>query len=356
MRRGAEREIHDLGTRVAASGTEVQLLTSTPRGLVQRDRFGAMAVRYIRLPQPAVLARRGLSDVAAFAAIALPLIAATPADLVHAWHYGDGWAAVRARRVRPRPVVLKLTGTVLPERMGHVRIDRRLFREAIEGADEVWCNSPYSRDVMAGFGVEMHVIPAGVDLHRFRPGAGRSDPPTVLCASAPDDPRKRLVDVIDAWPFVLDAVPDARLVLAGGGSAAGRRALIERLPSAAAGSVSVVGDLADDDLVTAYAMASAVVAPGVHEALGLSTIEALACGTPVAGARSGATADLIQPGRTGALFEPVDPADCARAIVETVALAGDPTTVAACRTAAEPFGWDEVVPLVESRWHRLLAR
>ncbi|MGH9275602.1 MAG: hypothetical protein ACRDZU_13225, partial [Acidimicrobiales bacterium] len=35
VRRGAEREIHDLGTRVAASGVDVRLLTSTPSGLVQ---------------------------------------------------------------------------------------------------------------------------------------------------------------------------------------------------------------------------------------------------------------------------------------------------------------------------------
>jgi phosphatidylinositol alpha-mannosyltransferase len=251
-------------------------------------------------------------------------------------------------------VVLKLTGTVEPERMDHIRVDRRLFREAIEGADEVWCNSAYSRDVMAPFGVAMHVVPAGVDLQRFRPGTARSDPPTVLCASAPDDPRKRLVDVVDAWPAVLDAVPGARLVLAGGGSADGRRALADRLPRAAAGSVSVIGDLADDALVHAYASASAVVAPAVHEALGLTTLEALACGTPVAGARSGATAELIEPGRTGALFEPVDVHDCARGIVEAVALAGVQGVSDACRAAAAPFGWESVVPVVMERWEALL--
>lgn len=354
MRRGAEREIHDLGTRVAAGGDRVRLLTSTPSGLTQRDRVGGMDVRYVRLPTSPSLARRGLSDVAAFAGASLPFIAASRADLVHAWHYGDGWAAVQAKRIRrSRPVVLKLTGTVVPERMEHVRLDRRLFQEAIAGADEVWCNSVYARDVMAGFGVAMHVVPAGVDLDRFQPADHRADRPVVLCASAPDDPRKRLTDVLDAWPAVLAEVPDARLVLAGRAVDSTRSALAARLPPALAVTVELAGDLRDDALVTAYGTAAAVVAPALHEALGLSTIEALACGTPVAGARSGATADLVT-ASTGALYEPLDVDGCAGAIVAAIGLSERSTTVAACRSAAEPFGWEHIVPTVLARWRALV--
>lgn len=354
MRRGAEREIHDLGTRVAAGGDRVRLLTSTPRGLTQRDRVGGMDVRYVRLPTSPSLARRGLSDVAAFAGASLPFITASRADLVHAWHYGDGWAAVQAKHVRrSRPVVLKLTGTVVPERMEHVRLDRRLFQEAIAGADEVWCNSAYARDVMAGFGVPMHVVPAGVDLERFHPAERRADGPVVLCASAPDDPRKRLTDVLDAWPAVLAEVPGARLVLAGRAVDSTRAALTARLPSALTGTVELAGDLRDDALVAAYGTAATVVAPALHEALGLSTIEALACGTPVAGARSGATADLVT-ALTGVLYEPLDVDGCAAAIVAAIGLSERSTTAAACRSAAEPFGWEHIVPAVLARWRALV--
>jgi glycosyltransferase involved in cell wall biosynthesis len=350
VRRGAEREIHDLGTRLVAAGTDVRLLTSTPEGLSQRTTFDGLPVRYLRLPRPPALARRGLSDVAAFAALALPYVSASRADLVHAWHYGDGWAAVQAKRVRRgRPVVLKLTGTVLPEQMEHIRVDRRLFREAITGADEVWCNSGYARDAMTGFGVSMEVVPAGVDLDRFVPASARHTRPTVLCASAPDDPRKRLVDVLDAWPAVLDALPDARLVLAGRATAATRAQLLGALEPAVAGSVELVGDLRDDALVEAYGRAAAVVAPALHEALGLSTIEALACGTPVAGARSGATPALLSPA-TGRTYEPGSVDGCAEAIVEAVALSSQPGTAEACRATAVPFGWDVIVPRVQARW------
>lgn len=332
----------------------MRLLTSTPQGLTQRATVDGLPVRYLRLPRPAALARRGLSDVAAFAALALPYVAASRAGLVHAWHYGDGWAAVQAKRVRPaRSVVLKLTGTVLPEQMEHIRIDRRLFREAITGADEVWCNSDYAREAMAGFGVPMQVVPAGVDLRRFQPAAARHDRPTVLCASAPDDPRKRLVDVLDAWPAVLDAVPEARLVLAGRHTAATRTQLLGALAPAVAATVELVGDLQDDALVAAYGQAAAVAAPALHEALGLSTIEALACGTPVAGARSGATPGLLSPG-TGRTYDPGSVEGCAAAIVESISLSSVPGTLEACRAAAVPFGWDAIVPVVRSRWSALL--
>lgn len=332
----------------------MRLFTSTPQGLTQRATFDGLPVRYLRLPRPAALAHRGLSDVAAFAALALPYVVASRADLVHAWHYGDGWAAVQGKRLHPgRPVVLKLTGTVLPEQMEHIRFDRRLFREAITGADEVWCNSDYAREAMAGFGVPMEVVPAGVDLTRFQPASTRHDRPTVLCASAPDDPRKRLVDVLDAWPAVLDAVPEARLVLAGRVTDATRTQLRGALSPALAGSVELVGDLRDDALVAAYGQASAVVAPALHEALGLSTIEALACGTPVAGARSGATPALLSTA-TGRTYEVGSVEGCAAAIVEAISLSAQPGTAAACRAAAVPFGWDTIVPVVQSRWSALL--
>lgn len=337
---------------MVARGHDVRLLTSAPEGLSRADRIDGLRVRYVRLPQPAPLARRGLSDVAAFAAVALPALAAPGPDLVHAWHYGDGWAAVQARRLhRRRPVVLKLTGTVVPERMEHVRVDRKLFREAIAGADEVWCNSRYAQEVMAPFGVPMQVVPAGVDLERFVPGR-RSERPTVLCTSAPDDPRKRIADVVDAWPAVLDAVPEARLVIAGRVSEATRRELLDRLPTSAVGTVELPGDLADGDLAGAYASARAVVAPAVHEALGLTTLEALATGTPVAGARSGATAELVVDG-TGALYEPGDVDGGAAAMVAALELSEDPGAVARCRAAAEPYGWEAVTAQVEARWEAL---
>ena len=290
-------------------------------------------VRYARLPRV-----RGVTPEAAFAAVAVPLVAAAPGDLVHAFHYADAWAALRVRR--RRPVVLKLTGTVEADRMAKVRFDRRLFREAVDGADAVWANSAYAVEAMAWTGRPMDVVPAGVDLERFRPSAERSSRPVVLCTSAPADPRKRLVDVLAAWPAVRAALPDAVLRVAGVVPAG------FDVPE----GVELVGPLDDDALVEAYSSAAVTVAPAVGEALGLTTLESLACGTPVAGARSGATADLVRPG-TGLLYDPGDVDGCAEAIVRAAAI----DDRAACRAAAEPWGWDAVADDVEARYRDLLG-
>lgn len=344
VRRGAEREVHDLGTRLAAAGHGVRLVTSMPGGLTRRVVDDGVDVRYLRLPR-----LRGVTPEASFAAVARPVLPFVTGELVHAFHYADAWAACRRRR--RRPVVLKLTGTVRPERMAGVRYDRRLFRQALERVDAVWCNSAFARDEMVAFGRPMDIVPAGVDLDRFTPGPAAAGAPTVLCTAAPDDPRKRLVDVIDGWPAVLEERPDARLRIAGRPAPE----LLERLPAAARPSVELSGGLADGALVDAYRQASITVAPGLYEALGLSTLESLACGTPVAGADSGATPELLT-GGAGVTFAPGDPDACAKAMLLALEAADDPATGRRCRAAAEPYGWDRVLADVLGRYRALLGR
>jgi glycosyltransferase involved in cell wall biosynthesis len=356
VRRGAEREIHDLGMRLRDRGHRVRLVTTTPRGITQRRHLDGVDVRYVRTPVPRALARRGFTPETTFAAVAAAATVLSGADLVHAWLYGDGYGAAHALRLRRRPLVLKLTGTVRSERIARTPVDDRMFRSAIERADEVWCNSAFAREQMADFGVPMQIVPAGVDLTRFVAGEMRAEVPTVVVASAPDDPRKRLVDLLDAWPGVLDGAPDAQLRVAGNADAAVRADLLSRLPDAAADSVTFLGGLDDLQLVAEYQRAWVVAAPAVHEALGLTTVEALACGTPVAGARSGATPELVTDGVTGALFAPAEPADCATAILRAFTLTTDTGVRDVCRRAAEPYDWKALTDRIAGRYRVLIAR
>lgn len=238
-------------------------------------------------------------------------------------------------------MVLKLTGTVLPSRVRHT--DARLLASALERSAEVWVNSPWALEQMSAFGVPMRVVPAGLDTSRFVPGV-RSPVPLVVCAAASDEPRKRVQDVLAAWPAIRAAVPDASLVLAG--------ASLGDLPEGARS----VGVLDDASLAALYARAWVVVAPALFEALGLVTLEALACGTPVVGADSGATSSLLALEGVGRLFLPMDPSALANAVVEVFSLVDDPLTVARCRSVAAAYDWDAVVPQVLAGYERVLAR
>jgi glycosyltransferase involved in cell wall biosynthesis len=352
--------VHGVGTGLVARGHAVELLTGQPGGLTSRSAVDGLPVRYVRTPLPAVLARRGWTRETAFGAVAAVGSAMSGADAVVSYLYADAVGASLARhlpgRRGRRPLVLKLTGAVpLSWMQEHGRRhERALLRRALAAADEVWVNSQYVVEAMAGWGREMHVVPAGIDAGTFRPSADRDPQPLVLCTAAPEEPRKRLVDLLDAWRPVRDALPGARLVLAGAASAATQAALLERLAPQDRDSVRFVGLLQDGELVQAYSRAWVTVAPSVHEALGLVTLESLACGTPVAGADSGATPELLAAAGTGRLFQSGDPASLAEAVVGCATLAQQPGTREVCRRSTFKYEWTSIVDEVERRLSALL--
>ncbi len=355
VRRGAEREAHDLARGLVDRGHQVRILTGAPSGPpVARRWVDGIGVTYLRVPALGALTRRGWTPELVFGLAALPVMLARTADLVHALHYADAWAATRARH--RRPVVLKLTGTVLPDRLAQApRPNRRALRGALDAADEVWVNSAYARDVMAGFGREMQVVPAGVDLQRFVRRDPRDDEVVVACTASPAEPRKRVVEVIEAWPAVAAQLPGARLVLAGEASAPLQRELLQSVPARLRPGITFAGRLDEEPLRRLYERSHATVAPARYEALGLATLESLAVGTPVAGANSGATPELVGSG-IGAVFEPGDTEGCAAAIVESVALASQPGIEQRCRAAAEPYGWERLLDDIAARHVALAGR
>lgn len=362
MTRGAEREVHDLGARLVERQHRVDLWTGQPGGLTSHRVVDGISVRYVRTPLPAPLARRGWTRESAFSAVAAVGAAVSRADIVLSYLYADAYGASLARhlpgRRARRPLVLKLTGAVplwWLEQQGD-RVERGFLRRALDAADEVWVNSQYVVEAMADWDRPLHVVPAGLDERAFVPSAERAPEPLVLCAAAPDEPRKRLVDLLDGWPYVRAALPGASLLLAQRTPDDTRAELLARLPSEHRASVLFAGRLGSADLAAAYSRAWVVVAPSVHEAFGLTTVEALACGTPVAGARSGATPELLSEPGTGTLFEPLDPRSLAEAVVSAAALAHQPGVRERCRAAALRYAWPGVVDDAERRMQALLRR
>jgi phosphatidylinositol alpha-mannosyltransferase len=288
-------------------------------------------VRYVRTPRRSSWPEPGPG----FSAIALGASLLTRPEVVHCLHYADAAGAARGRA----PVVLKLTGTVLPDRISG--LDARLLASALERSAEIWVNSPWAAEQMAGFGVPLRVVPAGLHTSRFVPGL-RADQPLVVCAASGFEPRKRVQLLLEAWPAVRAALPGAQLVLAGPG------------PVITAEGVRSVGLLEDVDLAALYARAWVVVAPALYEALGLVTLEALASGTPVAGPRSGATADLLADPRTGALAAGLGAEDLAEAVIAAALLSQQPGTAQRCREVALRYDWAQVLPQVLEGYGRVL--
>ncbi len=169
-------------------------------------------------------------------------------------------------------------------------------------------------------GVDTEVFHAGCDGAPSRLRYGLGERPLAISVSRLV--RRKGQDVlIAAWPRVLAAVPDARLLIVGVGP---YRRPLERLARArgVTGSVVFTGGLPTPELVGCLAAADVFVAPcrddrrGLQtEGLGLATLEASAMGLPVVVGDSGGSADSLLDAETGLLVDARHPAPVAAALI-----------------------------------------
>jgi D-inositol-3-phosphate glycosyltransferase len=202
------------------------------------------------------------------------------------------------------------------------------------------------------------VIHPGVNLERFRPGAGRADARARL--GLPHDaliplfagriqPLKAPDVLIRAVAVLLDENPALReriVVPVVGGPSGSGLAKPEALHKLAArlgvGDVVRFQPPVDQErLADWYRAASVLVMPSHSESFGLVAIEAQACGTPVIAAAVGGLPVAVRDGHTGFLVPGHDPRDYAAALrrfADEPSL-GDRLGAAAARHARD-FGWD----------------
>lgn len=74
--------------------------------------------------------------------------------------------------------------------------------------------------------------------------------------------------------------------------------------------------VSNDDLPAIYNLASCFVYPSLYESFGLAQLEAMACGCPVAGARTGAIPEISN--GAAILFDPHNPEEMGEAILKTL--------------------------------------
>jgi rhamnosyl/mannosyltransferase len=136
-------------------------------------------------------------------------------------------------------------------------------------------------------------------------------------------PRKRLLDLVEALPRVVDAAPATRLRVAGPERDATYAARVRtRVQELGLGSrVDFLGDTSPERLADEYRRASVFCLPSGQETSPLAIGEAMAARLPVVAARAGGVAYLVDDGRTGYVTEPGDVAALAARVSR---LLGDP--------------------------------
>jgi phosphatidylinositol alpha-1,6-mannosyltransferase len=195
---------------------------------------------------------------------------------------------------------------------------RQLLRRIGAGTDTLTYLGEYTRSRIARAvgpqaAARMVQVPPGVDEQTFHPASGGdvvrarlglADRPVVVCVSRLVR-RKGQDTLIRAWPAVLARVPDAVLLIVGGGP---YRADLEKLAEATgvAPSVRFTGAVPWEELAAHYGAGDVYAMPcrtrrgGLDvEGLGIVYLEASATGLPVVAGDSGGAPDAVREGETG---------------------------------------------------------
>jgi glycosyltransferase involved in cell wall biosynthesis len=271
-------------------------------------------------------------------------------DIAHAFFHTDALASVRWSQQTGRPSVFSYMG--LPSRAtatfgrGRMRILEHVFdnADAVVGLSRAACEA-----LWRWWGVEARLIYPGVDLSAFsRTTNHRADVPTIACAASPDDGRKRVPLLIEAFARVRAQRPDARLRLQAPRDQSARAAL--------EGPGVELYDAKPDEVGDEFARAWVTALPSREEAFGLVVVESLATGTPVVAANEAGPAEILNRDGIGSLFDEPTPEAVANALLEALELAEDKGTPERARTRAADFSSERCAIEHEALYEELLAR
>ncbi|MEY2477450.1 MAG: phosphatidyl-myo-inositol alpha-mannosyltransferase [Actinomycetota bacterium] len=280
-----------------------------------------------------------------FALRLLPLLARRRFDAVHSFGARDAAAAVWAARVKRHRTVYTNLGLPLHE-WWDVQPERRAHERVVRSVDVYGCMSQFALDALVPeYGRKGELTPGGVNIEQFVPAPAREAAPTVLFSGALSEPRKGVATLLDAVDRIRGDIPNVQLWLSGPGDP---QPLLDAAPPSVLDHVTVLPLGAPTDQAGRYGRAWVTALPSQWDSFGMVLVEALACGTPVVASTHAALPELVTPGVTGALCEPLDAESLARALQEALALAHRPGTVDACRDSARPYDWKtSLAPMFE---------
>jgi glycosyltransferase involved in cell wall biosynthesis len=320
---GAQVHVQNLVERLDPNRFDIEVISLADGPAVRRLRSNGARVHVVDDSDDRV----ALDEVIA-------LLLDRPPEIVHNHMYraeiiGTRAALALSEQGLARPFVV---GTVHSSRVRNA-VDRALIRQLTPSIDRLIA---VSRAIVAKLaaegrnGVPVELVYNGVDLARYAY--------TEACCTLPDEygfpegsplvgvvarlePEKGHATLLEAWPRVLERVPEARLLVIGEG---GQRELLE----AQAESMGLLGEACSgdrcvgtrgarpgakvlftglrDDIPAVTAALDLAVLPSYREAQGLAILEAMALRRPVVATAVGGVPEMIENERTGLLVPPRD--------------------------------------------------
>lgn len=251
-------------------------------------------------------------------------------ELVHAhWILPNGFVAARVSRATGVPFAVTLHGSdvFMAERNP---VFGAMARRALAGAAHVTSCSAELRSRLLRLGGEehaakVHLVPNGTwptpaaEADRGHPAVPDGSRAVVAVGRLVD--KKGFEYLLEAAPRILERVPEARIVLGGGGSLEGSlRERARRL--GIADRVTFAGALSHPEVLRLLASAEVVAMPSVRDERGnvdglpVVVLEAMAAARPVVASDVSGLPLAIEDGVSGRLVPERDPAAIADAVLE----------------------------------------
>ncbi|MBS0483296.1 MAG: glycosyltransferase, exosortase A system-associated [Proteobacteria bacterium] len=369
-----------------AMGLEVRGITGLRHLMAGPDREEAEGLTFHRTRGTAggPVAYREWREISLLADAICALAADWRPDLLHAHSPAlCGKAALIAGKRLGIPVVYEIrafwedaavsNGTSSQGNLKY-RLTRALENHVVAGADGVVtiCQGLKDDLVLRGTPADKITIsPNGVDLALFGEAAA-PDPALAAELGLGSGPvigfigsfydYEGLDDLIAAMPALIARVPDARLLLVGGGPMElALKAQAEGSPAARA--IRFVGRVPHSEVERYYALVDVMAYPRKKSRLTdlvtpLKPLEAMAQGKLVAASDVGGHRELIADGITGTLFAPDDPAACAAALAALLIdrTEWEPRRAAGRNHVAASHDWARNVYRYQDVYQTLLAR
>jgi glycosyltransferase involved in cell wall biosynthesis len=253
-------------------------------------------------------------------------------DLMHVMA-NSGWAwhlhaapAVWIALLRGTPVVVNYRGGNADDFM---RRQAHWVRPTMRRAADVIVPSGFLQAIFERHGVATRVVPNIIDVARFRPTARPRDGLHIV-VTRNLEPIYGIGVALEAFARIHEAVPDARLSIAGSGPQ--RRALEARCAELGlAERVTFTGRLDREQVAALYRSADMMLNPSRVDNMPNSVLEAFASGVPVVSTNVGGIPYFVEDGRTALLVPPQDAEAMARAVLRLV---HDPLLAAALKSRA----------------------
>lgn len=295
---------------------EIDLITSALGGRLESERF-ARRIRIIKVPVwnnnlHHSTNRELLTYATQALALAFKLHHTRPYDFCFAWSAAPaGGVALALRWLVKLPYLVWVSGPDIP---GFERRYRLLYPFLSPIIRAVWrnasivvakCKDEVDMIHSVDGGIDVTLIPNGVDPAIFRPGPPTPDNGSLrLLCSARLIERKGQHHLIEAVKRLTDEGIEVTLSLVGtGDSQTDFEALARKLGLEK--RVRFVGYVSREEIAAHYAAAHIFVLPSYNEGMSLATLEAMATGLPVV-VTNGGTAELVEEEVNGLTFDWAD--------------------------------------------------